>query len=147
VKKPSPALPPTLLFWVSFAPLLEFSKAQVCKVFLSRAPYSSPLSSPEPALQCLWPYHLCCNNLYPLCYCLLCPDLLPGSGAYGKKGAKAQADRGGGSWVCVYVCVCVLGLGLPGIATGDLRIFISGMLSAEGRVRKTGWGGIWKVLG
>lgn len=51
----------------------------------------------------------------------------------------------GAGFVCM--CVCVLGLGLPGIATGDLRIFISGMLSAEGRVRKTGWGGIWKVLG
>lgn len=87
MKKPSPALTPGPLFFSFIFP------------------------SPEPALQCLWPYHLCCNNLYPLCYCLLCPDLLPGSGAYGKKGAKAQADRCGGSWVCV----CVLGLGLLAI--------------------------------
>lgn len=77
--------------------------------------HSSLLPSPELTLQRLWAHHLCRHNMYPLCHCLLHPDLLPGPCAHGEWEAGVKAKKVGWGQGCVcWDCSCWAGWGGQG---------------------------------
>lgn len=63
--------------------------------------HSSLSPSPELTLQRLWAHHLCRHNLYPLCHCLLHPDLLPRPCAHGEWEAGVKAKKVGWGQGCL----------------------------------------------